>query len=260
MTGPLLTADGLYKRFGETIAVDDVSFTLAAGEALALIGASGSGKTTLLRLLNRLIEPDGGSVQLAGRSAGDMPAEDWRRRIGYVVQGAGLFPHMSVGQNIAVTPRLLDWTPDRMNARTRELMEIIGLPFDEFAERLPSELSGGQAQRVGLARALAAEPELVLMDEPFGALDAVTKQGLIADIGAMRERLGFACVIVTHDLSEAIRLADRIAVMENGKLLRIGTAQDVVADPGSQAVADMLEAARTHAARIEQAFTRREPA
>ena len=250
----LLSASKLTKRFGEVTAVSDVSFSLEAGETLALIGPSGCGKTTTLKLLNRLIEPDGGIVRLGGQEAHEVSAHEWRRRIGYVIQSAGLFPHMSVAENVAVTPRLLGWDTGRIGARTERLLDLVGLPMDAFGARRPGELSGGQAQRIGLARALAGEPEIVLMDEPFSALDPLTKDQLIEDVAHMRSELGFAAVMVTHDFSEALRFADRIAVMQAGAIVQMGTAQELIAQPAGRAVEDLLAAPRRTAQAVSAAF------
>ena len=250
----LLSASGLVKRYGETAVVDGVSFDLRKGETLALIGASGCGKTTTLKLLNRLIDPDDGEILLAGERAGDVDAHAWRRRIGYVVQSAGLFPHWSVARNIAATCQLLGWQPARTAARVERLLDMIGLPAADYAARRPAELSGGQRQRVGLARALAAAPDLVLMDEPFSAVDALTKEGLIADVARLRAEIGFAAVIVTHDFAEALAFADRIAVMDAGRIVQIGTADELVAAPAAPAVEALVDAPRRTAARVSQAL------
>ena len=250
----LLTTRNLTKRFGETEAVVGVSFDLKAGETLALIGPSGCGKTTLLKLLNRLIEPDDGEVRLAGLEAHELPAHEWRRRIGYVIQSAGLFPHLNVAENIGAAPRLLGWDPKKTAEKTARLLEMVDLPVQEYGARKPSELSGGQRQRVGLARALAGEPDLVLMDEPFSALDPATKDALIDDIARLRRALGFAAIMVTHDFSEALRLADRIAVMDAGRIAQIGTARELIAAPASPAVEAMLDAPRRTAEAVSEAF------
>ncbi|MCI4644668.1 MAG: ATP-binding cassette domain-containing protein [Hyphomonadaceae bacterium] len=237
-------------------AVDGVSFDLAAGETLALIGPSGCGKTTTLKLLNRLVEPDSGDVRLGGQEAHAVSAHAWRRRMGYVIQSAGLFPHLRLAENVAVTPRLLGWDANRIEAQLTRLFDLIGLPFAEYGPRFPADLSGGQAQRIGLARALAGEPEIVLMDEPFSALDAMTKDTLIEDVKRLRAELGFAAVIVTHDFSEALCFADRIAVMDCGKIVQIGPARELMSSPANEIVAQLLEAPKRTAAAVSSAFER----
>ena len=250
----LLEAHGLVKCYGGVAVVDGVGFELAAGETLALIGPSGCGKTTTLKMLNRLIEPDDGRVMLGGAEAHDLPAHEWRRRMGFVIQSAGLFPHRTIAQNIAVTPRLLGWDGTRIAKKADALLEMVGMSPGEFADRLPAGLSGGQRQRVGLARALAGDPELLLMDEPFAALDPLTKDGLIEDIVALRAKLGFAIVMVTHDFSEALRLADRIAVMDAGRIVQMGPAAELIATPANDAVRDLLAAPRRTARAVSRAF------
>jgi osmoprotectant transport system ATP-binding protein len=195
-----------------------VSIAIAAGEVVALVGRSGSGKTTLLRLINRLLEPDAGEVMVDGR-----PAREWdpialRRTTGYVIQDAGLFPHMTVASNIAIVPRLLAWPEPRVVARVDELLTMVGLPPATYRHRWPDELSGGERQRVGLARALAADPNLLLMDEPFGALDPITKSELHAEFRRLQATLRRAVVLVTHDIAEAFALADRVAVLCDGQI------------------------------------------
>ena len=241
MAEPALVLEGVSRRFGEVVAVDEVSLAIAPGELLVLLGGSGSGKTTTLKLINRLIEPSGGRVLLAGEDTGAIPGHLLRRRIGYVFQGVGLFPHMRVGENVGVTPRLLGWEPERIRARTDDFLDLVELPAAEFSERWPHELSGGQAQRVGVARALAAEPELVLFDEPFGALDPLTRLRLQARIQAIRAELGFAAVFVTHDMHEALALADRIAVMHRGRLQQLATPAELLAAPANDYVAALME-------------------
>jgi osmoprotectant transport system ATP-binding protein len=253
-TPPLLSARGLNKRFGKALAVDGVSFDLGQGETIVLIGHSGCGKTTTLKMLNRLIEPDEGEVRLAGASAFDMPAYEWRRRIGFVIQSAGLFPHKTVAENVLVTPRLLEWTVERQQAKLDQLLSMVGLPAETYGPRYPAELSGGQRQRVGLARALAGEPEIILMDEPFAALDPLTKATLIDDISRLKAELGFASVLVTHDFSEALRLGDRIAVMDRGRIIQSGGPDELISNPANETVRSLLSAPRKSAEDVSKAF------
>lgn len=197
----------------------DVSIAIAAGETVALVGRSGSGKTTLLRLVNRLSEPDAGEIIVNGRPATAWDPIELRRTIGYVIQDAGLFPHMTVGSNVAILPRLLKWPAPTVSARVDELLTMVGLAPAVFRHRWPDELSGGQRQRVGLARALAADPSLLLMDEPFGALDPITKAELHAEFRRLQSTLHRAVVLVTHDMAEAFALADRVAVLHDGEIV-----------------------------------------
>ena len=242
---------GVEKRYGAHAALAGVSLAVERGEFLALVGGSGSGKTTLLKTINRLVEPDAGQVRLAGEDVRATPAPALRRRIGYVFQEVGLFPHLSVGENIAVTPRLLGWERARIEARTAELLALVDLPA-EVAARAPAALSGGQRQRVGVARALAAEPALMLMDEPFGALDPLTRDALGRDYRALHERLGLTTVMVTHDMAEAVLLADRIAVLAQGELLAEGTPGELMSTAADPRVRELLEAPRRQAERLRE--------
>ena len=220
---PLIGYAHVTKSFGALKAVDDVSLDVAEGEFLAIVGGSGSGKTTLLRLANRLIEADGGTITVEGDDVQSVDPVALRRRIGYVFQSGGLFPHLSVADNIGITPKLLGVPAADIAARVDELLELVQLDRAAHRDRLPHELSGGQRQRVGVARALAAKPRIVLMDEPFGALDPLTRDALGDDFRALHRKLGLTTVMITHDMTEAILLADRIAVMRSGKLLAQGT-------------------------------------
>ena len=197
----------------------DVSIDISRSETVALVGRSGSGKTTLLRLINRLSEPDAGSVIVHGKRANTWDPIELRRQIGYVIQDAGLFPHMTVASNISLVPRLLMWPAEKISARVDELLRMVGLEPAEFGPRWPDQLSGGQRQRVGLARALAADPSLLLMDEPFGAIDPITKSELHAEFRRLKAMLHRAVVLVTHDISEAFALADRVAVLHDGQIV-----------------------------------------
>jgi osmoprotectant transport system ATP-binding protein len=216
-SAPLLELNGITKRHAGRAALDDVSLSVPAGTLLALVGPSGSGKTTLLKTINRLVEPDSGSVRLGGDDVRSLSAAALRRRIGYVFQGIGLFPHMDVVDNIAIVPRLNGVPEAERRARALELLDLVALPRD-FAARHPAALSGGQAQRVGVARALAAKPSLMLMDEPFGALDPVTRDELGRTYRALHDSLGLTTILVTHDMTEALLLADRIVVLIDGRI------------------------------------------
>ena len=237
---PAIELDGVRKSFdgGRSFAVRDVSLGVEAGALVALVGGSGSGKTTTLKIVNRLIEPDGGDVRIEGAPVTSAYAPALRRRIGYVFQGVGLFPHMSVAENIGITPQLLGWTPADIAARTAEVLDLVGLPR-AFLERFPDALSGGQRQRVGVARAIAARPGIVLMDEPFGALDPVTRDTLGTAYRDLHARLGLTTLMVTHDVQEAVLLADRIAVMSAGRLVAFDTPRALMTTTSPEAVALM---------------------
>ena len=208
---------------GEREVLRGVSFCVANGETLALVGRSGAGKSTVLKLINRMLEPSSGSVTVDGRDTQAWDRTTLRRRSGYVLQEIGLFPHMTVSRNVGLVPTLAEWPAERVAARTRELLELVGLPPGEYAERWPDQLSGGQRQRVGVARALAADPPVVLMDEPFGALDAVTRAELHGEFRRIQEQVRKTVVLVTHDMREAFALADRIGVLEGGRLVACDT-------------------------------------
>lgn len=221
-------------------ALDDVTLRVRSGETLVLLGSSGSGKTTALKLMNRLVEPTSGEVRIDGRAAAQADVHDLRRSIGYVFQGIGLFPNLTVSQNVGVVPSLMGWSAERIDARVHELLDLVGLPGDEFGDRYADELSGGQAQRVGVARALAADPEHLLMDEPFGALDAVTRTQLQTELLELQARLAKTIVFVTHDLFEALRVGDRIGVLHEGRLEQVGTGRELHGEPGTPFVRDLF--------------------
>jgi osmoprotectant transport system ATP-binding protein len=248
MAPPAIALIDIVKRYGAHVALDGICLDVPAGQFVALVGASGSGKTTLLKTINRLVVPDSGQVKLAGEDATSGLAYLVRRKIGYVFQEIGLFPHLTVAENIAITPKLLGWSAERIAGRVAELLGLVDLPRD-LASRLPSELSGGQRQRVGVARALAAEPGVLLMDEPFGALDPVTRDALGGDVRALHERLSLTTVMVTHDMAEAVLLADRIVVMKAGQIIADG-APATLAHDADRDVAALMDAPRRQAERL----------
>lgn len=239
------------KTFGRVAAVDDVSLDIAEGEFLAVVGGSGSGKTTLLRLTNRLIEANSGTITVEGDDVSRIDPVALRRRIGYVFQSGGLFPHLSVGDNIGITPKLLGTPAAEIAARVDELLDLVRLDRGEHRDRLPAALSGGQRQRVGVARALAARPRIVLMDEPFGALDPLTRDALGDDYRELHRKLGLTTIMITHDMTEAILLADRIAVMRAGKLLAQGAPAELAASSDAY-VLELLRTPRRQVARLNE--------
>jgi osmoprotectant transport system ATP-binding protein len=237
---PALEAIGAVKRYGPVTALDGVDLEVPRGTTCALVGESGCGKTTLLRLFNRMVEPGAGEVRVDGEPVAGRDPVALRRGIGYVQQEAGLLPHWTVGDNVALVPKLLGWDAGRRAERTREVLEAVRLPAEHFADRYPAQLSGGQRQRAAIARALAADPPIVLLDEPLGALDALTRMELRAELAALQERLGKTFLLVTHDLDEAFALGDRVGVMKEGRLLRLAPPDELTADPGDDYVARLL--------------------
>ncbi|MBS7537503.1 ABC transporter ATP-binding protein [Ancylobacter lacus] len=225
---------------GTPPAVDRLSLTVEAGTILALVGPSGCGKTTTLKMVNRLIEPSGGDIVLGDAPVSQMPVKDLRRMIGYVIQYVGLFPHMSVAENIAIVPRLLGWNRARIDARVDELLTLVGLAPETHRDRYPRSLSGGQQQRVGVARALAADPPVLLMDEPFGALDPITRVRVQDELLSIQRKVRKTILIVTHDMDEAIRLGDKVAVMRAGRLVQHASPVDILRHPRDAFVAELI--------------------
>jgi osmoprotectant transport system ATP-binding protein len=242
----MIQVTGLTRRYGETLAVSDVTFHVDPGQMLALVGDSGSGKTTTLKMINRLVEPDRGRVVVEGRDAGSVEPHALRRSIGYVFQGIGLFPHMTVAENVAVPLRLLGWRRERTGSRIAEMLALVELD-PSLAGRFPAALSGGEQQRVGVARALASSPRVMLLDEPFGALDPLTRDRLQRSFDGLRRRLALTAVFVTHDMAEALVLADRIGVMRAGRLVQLGTPAELARSPADEGVARLLDTPRRQA-------------
>jgi osmoprotectant transport system ATP-binding protein len=225
----------------ERPAVDHVSFEVEEGEFVVLLGPSGCGKTTLLKMVNRLYEPTSGQIFVEGMEIHDIPATELRRRIGYVIQATGLFPHMSIEENIATVPKLLGWGKERWSPRVDELLKLVGLPIT-YRTRYPAQLSGGEQQRVGIARALAADPRLLLMDEPFGAIDAITRARLQQELRSIQQRLRKTILFVTHDVEEALLLADRILVMRDGSVVQYAPPLELVTQPADEFVSELIGA------------------
>ena len=242
----------LCKRYGERVAVGPLDLRVAEGELLVLCGGSGSGKTTTLKMVNRLIAPSEGCVKLRGRDTRELPGPALRRQIGYCFQHVGLFPHFTVAENVAITPQLLGWDERRIRARVDALLEQVELEPAAFRERRPHELSGGQAQRVGLARALAAEPEVLLLDEPFAALDPPTRDRLQQAFARIRRELGLTVLFVTHDLVEALLLADRIAVLDAGRLVQVDAPAELLRHPAEARVAELFATPRRQAEAVDR--------
>lgn len=228
------------KIFGSTRAVNNVSFKLETGEIGCIIGTSGCGKTTTLKMINRLIEPTTGEILVANQAARDQDPILWRRNIGYVIQKAGLLPHLTIKENISILSKIKKRENDFIENRVKELMDVIDLPYDEMASRYPKELSGGQQQRVGIARALMENPPVMLMDEPFGALDPITRNSMHDEFYNLNKKLGKTILIVTHDMSEAFKLGDKVILMNQGEVVQIGSQQEFTENPANEFVRSFL--------------------
>ena len=246
---PAIELRSVRRAYGSTVAVKEVDLVVWPRELLVILGESGSGKTTLLKTINRLQPADSGEVLIEGRSTSAVAGHELRRRIGYVFQRIGLFPHMTVAENIGVTPRLLGWGEARIQARVDELLALVNLPAN-LASRLPAALSGGQLQRVGVARALAARPTIMLMDEPFGALDPVTRDTLGSEYRLLHERMNLVTVMVTHDVLEALLLADRLVVMRSGVVVASGTPREMMNAQGDAGVRKLMDMPRRQMKRV----------
>jgi osmoprotectant transport system ATP-binding protein len=254
--------DSVTKRYAHASrpAVDHVDLTVENGDFVVVLGPSGCGKTTLVKMVNRLIEPTSGRLTLDGVAVTDIPATQLRRRIGYVIQQVGLFPHMTVEDNVSVVPNLLGWSRPRVRDRVRELLELVSLPMEQFGDRFPAQLSGGQQQRIGVARALAGDPGVLLMDEPFGAIDAITRGRLQDELADLQAKLKKTVLFVTHDVDEALRLADRVVVMREGRVEQYATPVDLLRQPVNAFVRELVDAddmvRQLGLARVETAMRR----
>jgi len=248
----MIQLDGLTRRFGDVVAVDSIDLEVAPGELVVLLGSSGCGKTTTLKMINRLIEPSAGVVRIDGAPTTELEPHELRRRVGYVFQQVGLFPHMTVAENVAVTPQLLGWEAGRIRRRVDELLELVELDPAAVRDRRPAELSGGQQQRIGVARALAAGPKVMLLDEPFGALDPITRDSLQRSLQRIRRQIGLTAVFVTHDMAEALLMGDRIAAMRDGRLVQIGTPHELLAAPADDYVVELMQTPRRQVEAIER--------
>jgi osmoprotectant transport system ATP-binding protein len=246
---PIIELDCVRRAFGPNVAVRDVDLAVWPREFLVILGESGSGKTTLLKTMNRLQPQDSGDVRISGRSTSTVVEHELRRHIGYVFQRVGLFPHMTVAENIGITPRLLGWDEEHIRVRVDELLVLVNLPV-AMAARLPAALSGGQRQRVGVARALAARPTIMLMDEPFGALDPITRDTLGGEYRQLHERMGLTTVMVTHDVLEALLLADRLVVMRDGAIVASGTPHEMMNDASDAEVRKLMDMPRRQMKRV----------
>jgi len=236
----MIEIDQVTKSYGDRRIVDRLSLTVGAGELCVLLGSSGCGKSTTLRMINRLIPTDGGSIRVGGEDVASVSPEALRRRIGYAIQSIGLFPHWTVEDNIATVPRLLKWPEARVRDRVSELLELFRLDPPNYRGKYPHQLSGGEQQRVGVARALAADPGLLLMDEPFGAVDPITRDALQAELVRIHRTTGKTIVFVTHDIEEALRLATMIAIMDRGRIVQLGTPLDILEHPANDFVHDFV--------------------
>jgi len=243
----MITLDQISKSYdGVSRIIDNLSFEVSEGEILMLLGSSGCGKSTILKMINRLIEPTEGRIYLDGKDIQQQDPIELRRSIGYVTQGIGLFPHLSIRENISMLPRLLGWPEGRINNRYRELLELVHLSPEIHADRFPDELSGGQQQRVAVARALAADPAFLLMDEPFGALDAITRDSLQQEFLDLKQHLNKTIIFVTHDIVEAVTLGDRIVILHEGRLEQIGTSEEILGDPATEFVRNLFAKSVKH--------------
>ena len=246
MEPAILKLEDVGKIYDGVVAVEGVNFEADAGQSVVLIGTSGSGKTTTLKMINRLIEPSSGKISIDGQDVMTQDVIRLRRSLGYVVQRGGLFPHMTVAENVGLPNKLEGWEKDRTQKRVQELLEMVNLPADKYARRYPDELSGGQQQRIGVARALALDPKYLLMDEPFGALDPITRNQIQDEFVRLIRQMGKTVVLVTHDMEEAFKLGDRVVVMDKGKVVQQGTPEEIRENPATDFVRVLVRGTAAH--------------
>lgn len=252
----MIELESVTKTFQDgTTAVDSLNMTVAEGETVVLLGTSGSGKTTTMKMINRLIEPSSGSIRINDKETSGYNPVELRRTIGYSIQHIGLFPHMTIGDNIAVVPRLLKWDSKKLRERTDELLELVSLDPEEFRDRYPAQLSGGQRQRIGVARALAADPPIILMDEPFGALDPITREQLQDEFLELESEIRKTIIFVTHDVFEAVKMGDRIALLDQGRLQQLAEPADLVDHPANEFVDQFLGSHRFQLSLLTQTLS-----
>lgn len=237
----MISLEGVSKHYGDFKAVNDISLTVEEAEFLVVLGPSGSGKSTLLRLINKMIESDSGEIKVEGQNIDNFKAEDLRRSIGYVIQSIGLFPHMDVKRNIATVPKLLKWEEEKIDQRVDEMLDLVGLKPEDYKDKRPSELSGGEAQRIGVARAMASNPHILLMDEPFGAVDPINRLRIQKEFRKIQRQLKKTVVFVTHDIDEALLLADRICIMKEGEIVQIDSPEKIISSPKNDFVKDFFK-------------------
>lgn len=236
----MITFTNVTKKYDEITVVDDLNLSIEDGEFVILVGPSGCGKTTTLKMINKLIEMDEGAICIDDKNIADINGDELRREIGYVIQQIGLFPNLTIKENILVVPRLLKWEEKKCDRRVRELLDLVGMPYEENAMKYPNELSGGQQQRIGVLRALAGEPPIILMDEPFGALDPVTREGLQDELKILQKKLHKTIIFVTHDMEEALKMADKIVFMSDGKILQAASPEEMLANPADPIITNFM--------------------
>ncbi|MDW7672693.1 MAG: ABC transporter ATP-binding protein, partial [Bacillota bacterium] len=236
----MITFESVTKKYNDVTVVDRLDLTIHDGEFVILIGPSGCGKTTTLKMINKLIEMDEGAITIDGQNIAAINGDELRREIGYVIQQIGLFPNLTIKENILVVPRLLKWDEEKCTKRVHELLELVGMPYEENAMKYPNELSGGQQQRIGVLRALAGEPPIILMDEPFGALDPVTREGLQDELKQLQQKLHKTIIFVTHDMDEALKMADKIVFMSDGKILQVASPEEMLANPADPIITNFM--------------------